>query len=1114
MPIPGLHIYISNRMEILAELLAQILRTPLPSPLTPETIVVQSRGMERWIAMELAGLNGISANCSFPFPNILLDRIFKQIKPDVPVKSLFDPAILTFRLMRIIPHCQNDPGFETLATYLADDDSQLKRFQLARKIADLFDQYLVFRPELILQWEQEKEDKKLPYLWQARLWRRLVAETDRWHRTRLRNVLFRQINHGSLKTEKLPARISIFGISYLPLFHLQTFAALSRLMEVNFFLVDPCREYWADIVSEQEIKKIRRKHPAVAENIEWYHFEKGNRLLASMGTLGRDFFNLITDFDCDIHEHFEAPVSGSVLAGIQSDVLNLRDTKPTDAAVFDRSAAGPPQTSGVDTGNLNFFENDGSLQVHVCHSPMREIEVLHDHLLALLEEDHELLPKDILVMTPDIDRYAPYIQAVFAAQTDDYLRLPFGIADQSPRRENRVIAGFLALLDIPESRFGAAQVLGLLEYSAIKAKFGLVESDLKIIEGWIGDTRIRWGIDSSSRLAAGLPGYPQNTWRAGLDRLILGYAMPGENQTMFNEILPYDHIEGSQARILGRFLAFMDRLFGWANTALQPRGLPKWRRILLNLIDQFLLPDDSSDRDLLILRQALGEMAANAIQANFEDKIKLDVVCSYLKPLLEQNRYGSGFLTGGVTFCAMLPMRSIPFKIICLIGMHNDAFPRDDQPLNFDLMAKYPRAGDRSRRNDDKYLFLESIISARRKLYISYVGQSIQDNSPIPPSVLVSELLDAVEQRFAVVHPNILDQIVTYHRLQPFSAEYFREGTGLFSYSTDNLQAGIAVDPDGQPQPFFAAQLPLTSEEREKWKILDLDALCLFFNNPAKFLLQRRLGLNLTDAPYLTEERENLKLPALEQYLVEQSLIKHLLAGLSPEAAKPFQIATGQLPHGNLGEYYHAEMSIEAKNFVRLIEKFTRPVLREAVEFDLPIAGVQLIDRLAAAYELGCVHIRYAPRRVKDLLNAWIYHLAYCHAAPADYIKKSYLICKGGGLEFQPVADPVPIMTSLLEIFRRGLIEPIRFFPQASFEYARQLLENSMSEKTAFSRAEKKWLGSEFSKYIGAESRDPYVHLCFRQLDPLDEEFKNIALTVFEPLLNHQKEIFTTNPKL
>lgn len=1101
----GLHIYTSNRMEILAEYLAQIVRTPLPSPLAPEIIVVQSRGMERWIAMQLAEFNGISANCVFPFPNAFLENIFKTVKPDLPDISPFDPANLTFRLMRIIPDCLNLNGFENLRSFLADDSNQqLKLFQLAAKIADLFDQYLVFRPELIFQWEAQKEQKEPPHVWQARLWRELTREIGNWHRARLRQTLFQQIKQSSFDTAILPARISIFGISYLPLFHLQAYSELSRLFEINFFIVDPCREYWSDIVSDQEITKNRRKNPKIAENIELYHLDRGNRLLASMGTQGRHFFDLITGFDCPVHDQFEEPQGQRVLACLQSDVLNLRDREGTDVNGVEVFEDLP---GASDAARLRAAGHDTSLQIHACHSPMREIEILHDNLLAMFEEDPALAPRDVIVMTPDIETYAPVVHAVFDAQSDETLRIPFSIADQSFRRENRTIDGFLALLDIADSRFGAVQVFRLLEYSGIKERFGLVESDLKIIERWIKDTHIRWGIDEDSRIEAGLPGYPENTWRAGLDRLILGYAMAGESRTTFNGILPFDNIEGREAQVLGRFIEFVDRLFLWSKTLGETRKLSHWQRILIQLMDQFFRPEDHTEREFQLLRQALDDLGDKEGHANFQDGIEPRVIRFYLKSYLEQNNYGSGFLTGGITFCAMLPMRSIPFKVICLIGLNNDAFPREHQPLNFDLMAQHPRAGDRSRRNDDKYLFLESIISARQKLYISYVGQSIQDNSPIPPSVLVSELLDTIETSFESTDPDILEHIVTHHRLQPFSAWYFRADSKLFSYSTENMLAGSGISEKKAPLPFFSRKLPITAEETDKWKKVDLESLCRFFNNPAMFLVQRRLGIRLEDEVILSDERENFELQPLEGYLVGQNLVKNLVSGVSLKDVKPIQKAIGQLPHGHVGDYYYAEMTIEVQNFVRQIEKYIGAEARDAIDIEFETAGFNVNGRISSVSDLGCIHIRYGRQRVIDLLNTWIYHLIYCHSAPPHYQKNSYLICKNAGVQFEPLADSLPILGTLLRIYRQGLEIPLHFFPQSAFEYADNVLRKSLPESIALLRAGKKWVGSEFAKNAKPESQDPYYDLCFRQFDPLDEQFKHVAIKVFEPLLSHSHEI-------
>jgi exodeoxyribonuclease V gamma subunit len=455
----------------------------------------------------------------------------------------------------------------------------------------------------------------------------------------------------------------------------------------------------------------------------------------------------------------------------------------------------------------------------------------------------------------------------------------------------------------------------------------------------------------------------------------------------------------------------------------------------------------------------------------------------------------------------MLPMRSIPFKVICMIGMNNDVFPREYQPLNFDLIAKYPKTGDRSRRNDDKYLFLESIISARHKLYISYVGQNIQDNSRIPPSVLVSELLDSIENSFEAPGNDVLERVVTIHRLQPFSSAYFKGDSGLFSYSLENMLACTGAGEKRVPRPFISQALPMTAEEVQAWQTLDLDSLCLFFSHPARFFLQRRLGIVLEDAVPLSDERENFNLNPLERYLIGQNLLKSSFSGVTPADFEPVQKAMGQLPHGSVGDYHYQEMSIEVEKFLEKIERFIGAIPQKPIEVDFEISDFHIRGRISEVSEAGCVQLRYARLRAKDLLKSWIYHLICCHAGPANYQGTSFLICKDAAVQFDRVTDSGPILQDLLGLFHQGLVLPIRFFPNSSYEYAEHLLNKAASELAALNKAKRKWIGSQFADYATGESNDPYYDLCFRQSEPLDEAFEDIAVHVFSPLLAHSKEI-------
>lgn len=1072
----GLNIFTSNRLEILAEQLARVVREPLTSPLSPEIIIVQSRGMQHWLAMEVAKHNRISANCSYPFPNTFLNEMFNATVQDLPEINLFEPGVMAFRIMKILPEAIEGAGFSTLKAYLKDDNSGLKLFQLSEKIADTFDQYLVFRPEMIFAWESGKA-----HHWQAHIWRMLVAGNEKDHRARLRETLLEAIRNPSVLRGNVPERISIFGISHLPSFHMQVFSELSHLSAVHLFLMNPCQEYWADILSNREKKRIKKSYAPDENGKTDLHLEGGNRLLVSMGQLGKEFFSQIIEMDCEVSENFLDPGCDTLLTCIQSDILQLKERET-------------PLTS----------EPDPSIQIHSCHSPMREIEVLHDNLLAFFEADPEILPKDIIVMAPDIEVYAPYIQAVFDAQTDASRRIPFSLADRSAKKEYRVLSAFQALLDLRDSKLGPARVLELLEFSTIREKFNLKLSEIGRIEGWIRATNIRWGVDAENRARSGIPAFPENTWRAGIERLLLGFAMPGYGDKMFAGILPYDHIEGGDGLILGRFVEFFEGIISFIKESYKPKTLDSWSILLDNLLEKYFSADESSEHEIQILRRLFSDMRAKQEVSGFRTEIEYEVIREYLEKALDREPFGHGFISGGLTFCTMLPMRSIPFKVVALIGMNTDAFPRDHRPLGFDLMAKNPKPGDRSRRKDDKYLFLEALISARKGLYISYIGQSIRDNSLIPPSVLVSELVDYMKTAFGFEE----DQIVTRHRLQAFSPAYFQKEDPLFSYSEENLAAAVAMRDAAHaprtPRPFFSGPLPMTTEESEKWRQVSIDDLCSFFSHPARFLLQRRLGIFLGEETPLGEERENFKIGPLERFMIRQDLLEQGLSGTDLADFMPVQKALGRLPHGTVGEVCYNQLSIDAEDFIRRNQGHTAGSLLEPLEVDFELKGFQITGRLDSIYAHGLTRLIYADFKTKYELSAWVYHLILNFVNAENYPRTSLLICRDTVRTFNPVESCEEILKGLLNLYRKGLEYPLYFYPETSRVYALQFLEKHKSESDAVRMAKKKWVGSDFNY---GESQDPYNQLCFGKIDPdalMGGAFMETAEKIFTPLWNFQ----------
>jgi exodeoxyribonuclease V gamma subunit len=1086
----GLRLFTSNRLESLADSLAARLRSPPASPLQAEVVVVQSRGMARWLQLELARRLGVCANVRFPFPKAFVWDVFHALDPAVPEEPDFDPETLAWRVMRLLPELGRLPEFAPVRSYLERDGDGRKRYQLAQRIARLLDDYAIYRPEMITAWEAGEGRH-----WQAVLWRELRRESKGEHPVTLRERCLARLSQITSAPETLPPRVAVFGISALPPFYVELFDRLSASLDLNFFLLQPAKEYWGDVTSARSaLRGLRQQggHPAAPSSL---HYHSGNRLLASLGHQGRDFLNVLLSFtDFNAHEDFTDPGAATVLAAIQSDILNVRDRGSRDC---------PP---------LSVAPEDDSVQIHCCHSPLRELEVLRDCMLDWFERDPGLAPRDVLVMVPEIEAYAPFVEAVFAGEEGDPKAIPFSIADRGSSLESHVISSFLALLHLAGGRLGAGAVWELIETPAIRRRFELEERDLVRIQEWLKQAGVRWGRDASHRASLELPALSENTWREGLDRLLLGYALRTQPTQLFHGILPCEGVEGQNAEAFGRFLAFIEGLFATLQKLETARPLADWVTLLRDTLDRFFAESDETERELRILRGALRALAERQEKASFEAPVSLAVVLEHLAPVLGEDHLHGGFLTGRVTFGALKPMRSIPFKVICLVGMNDTAFPRSDNRLGFDLMAKAPRLGDQSKREDDRYLFLETLLSARQRLYLSHVGQSIRDNSIAPPSVLVSELMDYIQQAFTTAEGKkvLADQICFNHRLQAFSRAYFRRDSRLFSYSEQNFRACQALRGKAVLPAFAGEMLP---EPDEAWRTVELGQFAEFFAHPARFFARRRLGLRLPKRDGVLVEREPIELDGLENYGLKAELLERRLAAENLRDAFPLVKASGRLPLGQIGEAEYQCLCDRIERFHCRIEPFLREPLKEAPPIDMPLGKFRLTGYLPRVAADVLLQFRPAVLKPKDLVRAWVQHVVW-NALPRDGRERVSILVgeetnRGRtASRFRPLADASRLLEELLELYWRGLREPLKFFPVSSLAFVKSECRNSGRNvdprKDPLAKARVEWAGNDFRR---GESDDEYFKLCFGGVDPLDEEFMKIARQVFLPMLEHEEPL-------
>ena len=1005
-------VYHSNQLEVQKDILVELIqRQPLSNPLQPETVLVQSPGMAQWLQLQIAEQKGIAANFAFPMPASFIWQLYAENLPDVAQSNQFNKNAMMWRLMRLIPQYLEQEAFHPLRHYLAHSvqSEQLKLYQLAGKIADLFDQYLVYRPDWIAAWETHRDAEirhqienqlnlnhdrlsaqiEQNIAWQASLWRALVqavkAETGLdWvqHRAHLHQLLLEKLREN--RPLFLPERLFIFGIPALPKAYLEIFQAISAYCDVHLFFNNPCQEYWGDIVDPTFVEKLALRtrtdyfnqankpllsaDQMVQVEHQWevtYAQEKlqvGNPLLASWGKLGRDFSYLLTQLEPNEISAYAEIEPRNLLSQIQHQILHL-------------------MPSGSES--LNYQENDRTLTFHACHSTMREVEVLQDYLLHLLQENPHLTPKDIIVMVADIDKYTPYIRAVFGQHATPQTAIPFSISDNKLSENDVVIAGFLSLLQLKESIFSAEDVLALLDVPAIRQRFNIELQDLAQIRDWVKNAGVRFGLEKQCAEPHGEVQSNYNSWQTGLERMLLGYALREENG-IWQDSLGLDNSFGLKGQLAGQLAEFIAALSDWFKTLQQRYSVAQWQQHLLTLTDRFFAATTETEETLFYIKDVIQQFAEQLQDVHFDERLAVDVVADVMSGALEENPNHYRFLAGKVNFCTLLPMRSIPFKVVCLLGMNDGEYPRQQPPNSFDLMQYHRIKGDRARRDDDRYLFLEALLSAQEYLYISYIGRSISDNQEREPSVLVSQLLDYIVENLPDGGKDCRALLVQQHGMTPFSRKNFEKNDRTFSQSfaqqwlpLANSQAGRILQDFIQPMDFDAWE-----EERD----IEFSRLVAFVKNPVKFFFERRLGVNFSEQEESIADSENFALDnALEKYAIHAELVE--FDGDQTNAFFARQKVKGVLPRGEFATLYANQLLAETNAFKeKIIDYVSQTPHSLFAQLVVPTQNGEItlagnVDRLYGEPSQR-VTWRMATVKDKDRIEAWLYHLLLCATQP------------------------------------------------------------------------------------------------------------------------------------
>lgn len=1040
---PGLLILHGNQMELLREAVFDWLRGHPLGPLEQETILVQSNGVAEWLKIALAEELGVCAATQVALPARFLWQAYRGLlgRERVPAVSPFDKGPLTWRLMRLLPSLLGDEVFSPLVHFLGDGDPE-RRLQLAERLADLFDQYQVYRADWLADWAGGRDQLRRPggealplpadQRWQAQLWRAVHASLEPGLRGTGRATIHERFVAASAEAAepagRLPRRVVLFGMSALPYQTLQAVAALSRYTQVLLAVPNPCQFYWGDIIEGRELLKAAHRRQRAREGkdlaaipLEELHTHS-HPLLASWGRQGRDFVRMLDEFDSEDRERFgnlrvdlfSDAAGGTLLAQVQAAVRDLLPLSEHPHA--------PP------------LADDRSIEFHLAHSVQREVEVLHDQLLSWFARDASLRPRDVVVMVPDIDTFSAAIHAVFDQhKRGDARYIPFEIGDVKDRSVNPLLVALEWLLRLPQQRCRQSEVRDLLDVPAVAARFGLAGDDLPTLGHWIEGAGVRWGLDSEHRAGLGLGAAgEQNAWMFGVRRMLLGYASGAG--ASFHDIEPYPEVGGLDAALAGSLAQLIESLLDWRARLARPHRPFEWGVLARELLASFFDGRIESDRlTLSTLGEALQRWLETCENAAFEEEVPLAVLREAWLGQIDEPTLNHQFVSGGVTFCTLMPMRAVPFRVVCLLGMNDGDFPRRAQQADFDLLALpgMGRPGDRSRRDDDRYLMLEALLAARDKLYVSWAGRNVRDNTEQPPSVLVSQLRDYLAAGWELD----IDSLTTVHALQPFSRVYFEEG-GLFTYAREWRAAHALAQGGG------ADHLP--AYELEPDYSLKLAELAQFVRQPARYFFRRRLGVSFAAQDVAGEDEEPFALDALQRYQLEDRLLDD--AG-HPEPLADVRATLeeraeslgrqGLLPIGLVGRQWQAELVrglVPVRTaWLELVTAYPEAAPKLAVSLEL--YGVRLddwIDRLRlgpgqAAWLMQIsskVLDKHKAPRGDKLIGCWLRQLA---AAAAGTPVTGYLVARDAVVVMRPLerAGAQAALAQLVRLWRRNLDLPL-----------------------------------------------------------------------------------------
>ena len=871
-----LTVYRSNRAEFLARLLSRQLIEQQPGPLETVEVMVNTWPTSRWLGEQLATANGISSLVRFPFPGSRLRQLVRQVlhlpaQEDDPWRA----GQLVWAVLELLPELLEQPVAQPLRTWLTQREGTASgltrdRWQLARTIADAMDDYALYRPDQLEQWKRPRPDDD----WQPVLWRLLAQRLPRApFGLQVREAVDR-LRRGDVDPALLPERLRLFGISALAPVQVDLIQALSGLLEVEIYLLTPCPDLWQRCGSR---RASLGDDWLVPPDGGW--LAEAPRLEAVLGRMGAEFQQLLEGSgEAQLGERRE----GDLFAGS----LQMAAAEERQPTLLDQL-----QQQLVDADSVPALErssDDQSLLFQAAPGPWREVQLVRDRILQWLAADPDLAPRDVLVMTPQIERYAPLLSSVFNDTAAIGVDLPWRLTDRSQQSSPGLSMAMFTLLELAATRLTATGLERLLANPALQGQQGLTPEEAVLITQTLQRSGFRWGLDARER-----GGDEVHSLRWCLDRWLLGLVLPVEPGLAPAGAAPFQQ-ELDPDRLV-RWWTLLDRLARMLDRLRQPRPCHDWVQLLQSLLQELFAEGGAWADESQSWAAALEEwrLRAHDCPLDLDAAVALEVLQEALS--VDSGRFGHR--SGALTISALEPMRAIPHKVVVLMGLDSADFPRPSRRPGFHLLEQQRRLGDPRSSDQDRYVLLEALMSARRHLLISWCGRLERTGEPQPPAAPVEQWLAVLQEQLQRAGSSTEGLLIT-PAANPLSRENFRPEAPL-SCDRRQLEARRCLDRapvSDQVQGLAWASLwqqdlndvdvddEVEAEGRDRDDLaLDPEALLAWMQQPQKAWLQAR-GLRPGEGIEAVEDLEALELEGLQRYLLlNHELEEQFILGSAPD---------------------------------------------------------------------------------------------------------------------------------------------------------------------------------------------------------------------------------------